>query len=111
MGQTTGISWTHHTANFWIGCQKVSPGCEHCYAEHDTPTRTRRAKGLELWGPPKTTPRDRTKGAWKDVLSGQSQMSLALGVVPRTASPVMVMLSPVMKPLLLAAVCAWVRPL
>lgn len=68
MGQTTGISWTHHTANFWIGCQKVSPGCEHCYAEHDTPTRTRRAKGLELWGPPKTTPRDRTKGAWKDVL-------------------------------------------
>ena len=33
MGQTTGISWTHHTANFWWGCRRVSPGCEHCYAE------------------------------------------------------------------------------
>jgi protein gp37 len=67
MGKESTIGWTDATANFWMGCQKVSPGCEHCYAEHDTPVRTHRAKGLELWGPPKTTERYRTKGAWKDV--------------------------------------------
>lgn len=33
MGIVTGIGWTHHTFNAWIGCTKVSPGCTHCYAE------------------------------------------------------------------------------
>lgn len=27
------ISWTHATWNFIVGCSKVSPGCENCYAE------------------------------------------------------------------------------
>lgn len=27
------IEWTNHTFNPWIGCTKVSPGCDHCYAE------------------------------------------------------------------------------
>lgn len=31
MAETTGISWTHHTWNPWVGCHKVSPGCAHCY--------------------------------------------------------------------------------
>lgn len=29
----TSIQWTDFTFNPWIGCQRVSPGCEHCYAE------------------------------------------------------------------------------
>jgi len=33
MGSETGIEWTDHTQNFWIGCQTVSPACAHCYAE------------------------------------------------------------------------------
>jgi len=33
MGANSGIQWTHHTFNPWIGCTKVSPGCDHCYAE------------------------------------------------------------------------------
>lgn len=33
MGKETGISWTDHTFNPWWGCTKVSPGCDHCYAE------------------------------------------------------------------------------
>lgn len=33
MGATTGIEWTDATVNFWVGCTKVSPGCDHCYAE------------------------------------------------------------------------------
>lgn len=33
MGETTGIAWTDHTFNPWVGCARVSPGCTHCYAE------------------------------------------------------------------------------
>jgi protein gp37 len=33
MGEKTAISWTDHTFNPWWGCARVSPGCEHCYAE------------------------------------------------------------------------------
>ena len=63
MGESTGIGWTHHTANFWWGCRRVSPGCEHCYAEHLAVVRRK----LPVWGPPSTTGRERKKGVWKDV--------------------------------------------
>lgn len=33
MAENSSISWTHHTFNPWIGCTKVSPGCQFCYAE------------------------------------------------------------------------------
>jgi hypothetical protein len=33
MGEATKIQWTDHTFNPWWGCARVSPGCEHCYAE------------------------------------------------------------------------------
>ena len=33
MAETTGIAWCDSTVNFWWGCTKVSPGCDHCYAE------------------------------------------------------------------------------
>lgn len=33
MGDKTGISWTEATWNPVTGCTKVSPGCDHCYAE------------------------------------------------------------------------------
>ena len=33
MGKNSHIEWTHHTFNPWWGCQKVSPACDHCYAE------------------------------------------------------------------------------
>lgn len=32
MAGTTGIAWTDATCNIVIGCTKVGPGCEHCYA-------------------------------------------------------------------------------
>lgn len=31
MGEQTAISWTDKTWNPWMGCQKVSQGCKHCY--------------------------------------------------------------------------------
>ncbi|MDQ3224794.1 MAG: phage Gp37/Gp68 family protein [Gemmatimonadota bacterium] len=50
MGKFSLIEWCHHTFNAWVGCFKVSPGCEHCYATIDTPARISRAQGVELWG-------------------------------------------------------------
>lgn len=31
--KNTKISWCDHTFNPWIGCTKVSPACDNCYAE------------------------------------------------------------------------------
>lgn len=46
MGEASNISWTDHTFNPWIGCQRVSEGCRHCYAE------TLNARyGWAKWGP------------------------------------------------------------
>jgi protein gp37 len=50
--QNSKIEWTDHTFNPWWGCIRVSPGCEHCYAE----TLANRY-GHAVWGPAKTTPR------------------------------------------------------
>lgn len=33
MGENSKIDWTDHTFNPWTGCTKVSPACDHCYAE------------------------------------------------------------------------------
>lgn len=52
MGENSAIQWTDHTFNPWIGCQRVSPGCVNCYAEHrNTFVRIKRKAGRELWGP------------------------------------------------------------
>lgn len=32
MGEVTAISWCDHTFNPWVGCQKISPACDGCYA-------------------------------------------------------------------------------
>ena len=63
MAETTGIEWTDHTANFWWGCVKVSPGCANCYAEVWS-----KRYGRDIWGPAATTERWRTKGPWRDIL-------------------------------------------
>ena len=46
MGEVTAIEWCDHTFNPWIGCTKVSPACDHCYAEALMDTRYGRAR----WG-------------------------------------------------------------
>lgn len=33
MAENSKIEWTDHTFNPWVGCTKVSPGCDGCYAE------------------------------------------------------------------------------
>ena len=54
--QETSIEWATHTVNFWEGCQKVGPGCDHCYAE----ARDVRFTGGQHWGP--GAPRRKVKG-------------------------------------------------
>ena len=44
MARNSKIEWTDHTFNPWWGCTKVSPACDHCYAE----TWARRV-GLDVW--------------------------------------------------------------
>jgi protein gp37 len=48
MAETTGIAWTDSTFNPWIGCTKVGPGCDHCYAE--ALDKRHRWKGATHWG-------------------------------------------------------------
>lgn len=33
MAENSRIEWTDHTFNPWVGCTKISPACDHCYAE------------------------------------------------------------------------------
>jgi len=46
MAQKSSIEWTETTWNPVTGCQKISPGCKHCYAE-------RMAKRLKAMGQPR----------------------------------------------------------
>lgn len=65
MGRDTKIEWSDHTFNSWIGCTKISAGCDNCYAEVDTFARIERARGNELWG--KDANRHITsKSYWRD---------------------------------------------
>ncbi|TPM37021.1 DUF5131 family protein [Mesorhizobium sp. B2-3-2] len=48
MGEITAISWCDHTFNPWIGCTKVSPACDGCYAEALMDKRYGRVE----WGAP-----------------------------------------------------------
>lgn len=61
--ENSKIEWTDCTFNPWIGCAKVSPGCQHCYAETLMNTRMGRVE----WGPNGT--RVRTSASyWKQPL-------------------------------------------
>jgi protein gp37 len=59
MAEQSDISWTDGTFNPWIGCTRVSPGCDHCYAARDNERR----KWVSAWG----AERRRTK-TWGDPL-------------------------------------------
>jgi len=71
MGANTRIEWTDFSWSPWIGCTKISEGCEHCYAAHGIVARN---VGVE-WGPGK--PRCRTSQAyWRDPLRWNKQAEM-----------------------------------
>ena len=58
MADRSQIDWTDATFNPWLGCTKVSPACDHCYAE-----AWAKRSGLVQWG---NNPRRATSDAyWK----------------------------------------------
>lgn len=61
MADRTKIEWCDSTFNPWTGCTKVSPGCDHCYAEAWS---KRAGDKVGKWGP--GAPRVRTSVAmWR----------------------------------------------
>jgi protein gp37 len=76
VGENTKIEWCDHTFSPWVGCTKVSPACDHCYAEGWA-----KRSGMVEWGPGKS--RRRTSAAnWKDPLKWNRQAA-ETGVRPR----------------------------
>lgn len=75
MAEQSAISWTDSTFNPWIGCTKVSPACDHCYAERDNGRRG----WVAGWGP--GVPRRRTK-TWGEPLKWHRKAVLT-GYRPR----------------------------
>lgn len=68
MGETTKIEWADMTFNAWVGCTKVSPACDNCYAENLMDTRY----GQVRWGAGE--PRRRTSASnWKHPRRWQRQ--------------------------------------
>ena len=57
MSEKTKIQWTDSTFNPWIGCTRVGPGCDNCYAAVSTPSRSMSIK----WGAGE--PRHRTSAS------------------------------------------------
>ena len=57
MAENSAIEWCHHTFNSWTGCTKVSPACDHCYAE----SWAKRSGHVE-WGPHGSRRRTKTWG-------------------------------------------------
>jgi protein gp37 len=57
MGQRTKIEWADHTFSPWLGCTKIAPGCQHCYAADMAgrlgvswgPSGTRRRTAESTW--------------------------------------------------------------
>lgn len=47
MADQSAIGWCDSTFNPWMGCTKVSPACDHCYAERLVTTRLKH----DAWGP------------------------------------------------------------
>ena len=70
MAKTTGIPWARSTFNSHIGCTKIGPGCDACYAEVEDSRK--RWGGVTHWGP--GVPRYRTSlSYWKQPLTWDRQ--------------------------------------
>lgn len=75
MAEQSAISWTDATFNPWIGCTRVSPACDRCYAARDNERR----KWVDGWGA--GVPRRRTK-TWGDPIKWNRKATLT-GYRPR----------------------------
>ena len=67
MGDNTKIEWAHHTFNPWVGCTKVSPACDNCYAEGWA-----KRSGMVQWGP-HAERRRTSEGNWRQPLKWNAE--------------------------------------
>lgn len=67
------VGWTHHTQNFWLGCNRVSPACRNCYIGQ-------RRRGDLFHGPARTT-----EATWRKAFA-LDRKAVRLGVRPRVLS-------------------------
>lgn len=89
MAESSAISWTRSTFNPWIGCTKIGPGCDACYAEALDEKRMSKTLGggtslapIRHWGA--GAPRYRTSVYnWNEPLRWQRKAALeqATGVL------------------------------
>ena len=70
--ENSKIEWCDHTFNPWIGCAKISKGCENCYAETMMDKRFKKVK----WGPRGTRVRT-TPQQWRQVYKWDRQANPA----------------------------------
>jgi protein gp37 len=75
MAEQSAISWTDATFNPWIGCTRVSPACDRCYAARDNERR----KWVDGWG--SGVPRRKTK-TWGEPIKWNRKAALT-GYRPR----------------------------
>ena len=75
MAENSKIEWTDHTFNPWVGCTRISPACDHCYAE----SWAKRTGGAALWQGER---RRTTPANWRKPLKWNAD-ALASGVRPR----------------------------
>lgn len=69
MSEKTAIEWADSTFNPWVGCTKVSPACDNCYAERQD---ARGIFGGPHWGA--GVPRKRTGAAnWRKPVAWNAQ--------------------------------------
>ena len=67
MAENSKIEWTHHTFNPWVGCTKISPACDNCYAEAWS-----KRSGMVQWGASKHRVRTSAKN-WKQPLKWNAE--------------------------------------
>lgn len=77
MGDKTAIEWCDATFNPWWGCAKVSPGCDHCYAE-----AWAKRTGTAPWGVD-TPRREFGDKHWNAPLNWSGKLSAQLARRPR----------------------------
>jgi protein gp37 len=71
MAENTKIEWCDHSFSPWVGCAKVSPACDHCYAECWA-----KRSGLVKWGAGEA--RRRTSATyWKQPIKWNRRVEIA----------------------------------
>jgi protein gp37 len=79
MARQTAIAWADATFNPWLGCLRVSPACDHCYAAALAKRTGRRdSHGRDLWHP--RADRVRTRPAYWAQPIAWNRAALAAGI-------------------------------